>query len=373
MLMQKIGSFIFSFEKTDFFRNYRILGIRIRFPRVKKIVEAVRSLQSQQNAIAYQTQTATRGNLFLWANEKRFTAKEYEWFATQHFYEQAGFYPNLKNPQRFSEKTTWLKLYYRHRLYERITDKLEFKKYISEVLGDGWTVPLLGVWDDAADIDFARLPERFVLKITTGGGGKYGIYIVKDKAKIDEDQIRYMFNEWLQEWSKAYYHEVAEPKNITTRIIAEEYLEGENHELRDYKFLCFHGEPKAFWVDCDRFGEHRKNMYDMEGHLMDVSFIYPPCKERAQELLPRQFDKMVEIARKLSAPFPHIRVDFYEVDDRIYVGELTFHSAAGYSKWRPMKYDYLFGSYLDLSRLDAEGLANALIPNRGVHAPCSNV
>lgn len=348
---------------------YRILGIKIKVRSKKRmekqlarLAEQVAALQGALNAAAYQARSATRWNAFLWANEHRFTAKEYEWYVCQHFYEMTGYYPDLDNPRSFSEKISWLKLHYRHPLYERITDKYEFKEYVQEVLGEGWTIPLLGVWNRVEDIDFQALPDRFVLKSTTGGGGQYGIYVVKDKAEIDIDHIKYTFNDWIQEWMQAYYYEVAEPKHRETRIIAEEYMEDKDHQLKDYKFLCFHGEPKVMWIDSDRYNGHRRNVYDTEKRCLDVSIRYPNCPELAQELLPKHFDKMVELARKLAAPFPHIRVDFYEVDDKIYVGELTFHSEGGYPKITPREFDYRLGEYLDLSRLDKEALRNGLLP-----------
>lgn len=364
-MLKPILNFLFSRKITATHYQYRIFGIKIAFRSKKLMANSIRSLDERLQSVADLAKIATRWNLFFWENEDKFTAREYEWYVCQQFYEGTGYYPNLKNPRSFNEKLSWLKLHYEHPDAKRLQDKYEFKKYIAEVLGDGWTVPLLGVWDDAADIDFDSLPNKFVLKITTGGGGNYGIYVVRNKAELDRDRVRYMFNEWLQRWNIVGYFTLLPGRKATPRIIAEKYMEDASGQLRDYKFLCFHGEPKLMWIDSDRYNGHRRNLYDMEKNLLDVLFRFPHCIEDPDSLLPRQFDRMVELARKLSAPFPHMRVDFYEVDDKIYVGELTSYTAGACGNFIPREYDFELGECLDLNKVEKAHLEDGLIPLQG--------
>ena len=354
---------IFGIERGSNFYKLRLFGIGFKFRSKKLMSRRILQLEQRLGAAEYRARFATRGNAFLWSNEDKFTPEDYEWYVASHFYEQVGYYPNLKNPQTFAEKLCWLKLHYRHPDYNRICDKLEFKKYIAEKLGEGYTARLLGVWDDPADIDFDSLPQRFVLKITAGGGGQYGIKVVQDKEKLDRDEVRYRFNEWTRPWSKAHYYEVSGARNIRNRIIAEEYLEDEPgcKCLTDFKFTCFSGKPQFYWIDRERFGlKHRRNVYDCSGDRLPVSINYPNFNENIR---PQHLETMLELARRLSSGFPHIRVDFYEVSGRVYVGEMTFHSEAGNLVITPRIFDNKYGDILNINDLEHQRLFDCPGPN----------
>ena len=144
---------------------------------------------------------------------------------------------------------------------------------------------------------------------------------------------------------RAHYYEVAEPRNVSNRIIAEEYLEDSPGcaTLSDYKFLCFHGEPKLFWTDTDRYGIHTRAIYDMEGNRLPCALGRPFAAKIERK--PKNLSLMIELARILSNPFPHIRVDFYESNNRVFVGEMTFHNNGGYPKFRPKYWDNKLGGY----------------------------
>lgn len=353
----------FGIERGDSFYKLRLFGIGFKFRSKKLMSKRIQQLEQRLGAAEYNARSAARWNVFLWSNEEKFTAEDYEWYAASQFYEENGYYPNLKVPKTLSEKVVWLKLHYRHPDYIRICDKLEFKKYIVEKLGEGYTIPLLGVYEHCNDIDFDKLPQQFVLKITTGISGKYGNAIVKNKADIDKDYLRYIFHEWARRWLKAHYWVLEEPWDTPSRIIAEEYKEDEPGcgFLTDYKFLCFHGEPKLFWVDSGRYGEgHRRNVYDCEGNLQSYRIVYPNF---IPERKPRNLNIMLEIARKLSAPFPTVRVDFYEVDGKVYVGEMTFHSHAGHFRFDPLFWDSKFGELLCINDIERQYLFDCPGPN----------
>lgn len=354
---------LFGIEKSEYHRKLWFLGIGFKFRSKKLMSKKIQQLEQRLGTAEYNARSAARWNVFLWSNEGKFTAQDYEWYVASHFYEQVGYYPDLKNPQTLSEKLSWLKLHYRHPDYSRICDKLEFKKYIAEKLGEGCTARLLGVWDDPAEIDFDSLPQRFVLKITAGGGGTYGVKVVQDKEKLDRDEVRYLFHEWTRPWMKAHYYEVAEPRDIRNRIIAEEYLEDEPGcgYLTDYKFFCVHGEPQFYWVDVERYGSgHRRNVYDCSGNQLPVQINYPHFNE---DIKPHHLETMLELARRLSSGFSHIRVDFYESNERVYVGEMTFHSEGSNMVICPREFDSKWGEVLNIDEMERDELFDTPGPN----------
>src|SRR5690554_6695477 len=156
---------------------------------------------------------------------------------------------NLRNPKTFNEKLQWLKLYDRNPLYTNLVDKYKVREFISQTIGEEYLIPLLGVWDKFDEIDFGELPNKFVLKPNHTSGD---VFICKDKTKVNFDELRTKVNAWLE---REYYWEHREwpYKNIKPRIFAEKYMVDESGvELKDYKFFCFNGEPKALYVATDR-------------------------------------------------------------------------------------------------------------------------
>lgn len=303
----------------------------------------------------YNSLAAARRNIFLWQNDDLFSRQQKEWFIGSLFYEKLGYYPNLLNPQTFNEKLQRYKLDYHNDLMTTYIDKFTFKEQIQKDLGSGYVVPLLGVWDDVQKIDFDKLPQSFVLKTNNAGGGQYGIRIIKDKNNIDLNELRYIFNEWLQPWNSVYYHTLDWAyKNIKPLIIAEEYIETENGNLPDYKFLCYNGEPEYLWIDQNRFSNHTRNFYDMEKRLLDCEFMYSADKSFTNEL-PSSFEQMKEIAKQLSKPFPHVRVDFYEVAGKPMLSELTFYSESGFGKFTNKEWDYKLGEKFDINDIIKSG------------------
>lgn len=252
---------------------------------------------------------------------------------------------DLRNPQTFNEKLQWLKLNNRKTEYTTMVDKYEVKKYIAEKIGAEYVIPTLGVWDNFDDIDFDLLPNQFVLKCTHDSGG---LVICKDKNKFDTAKAREKMNKALTR--HFYYFGREWPyKAVKPRIIAEKYMVDESvSELRDYKFFCFGGVCKCLKVDFDRFIEHRANYYDPQGNLLDLGEkICPPNKEK-MIVLPDNKEKMLQLAEKLSTNIPFLRVDFYDVNGKIYFGELTFFPASGWGEFTDEKWDYKLGEWIKL-------------------------
>lgn len=253
---------------------------------------------------------------------------------------------DLNNPQTFCEKLQWLKLYNRKAEYTMMVDKLSVKKYVSDTIGSQYVIPILGIWNQPEDIDFESLPERFVLKTTNGGGGE-GVYICKDKSQLDKREAIKRMSHSLK--TDIYKTRVEWPyKNVVKRIFAEQYMEDESkNELKDYKVLCFNGEPKYIEVDSGRFGDHIRNIYDINWNLQPIAIGYKNDLSVHFER-PTRLKEMVEFARIFSAGIPFLRTDFYVVGERLFFGELTFFQRSGMTPFYPQELDLKLGEMIHL-------------------------
>jgi hypothetical protein len=247
---------------------------------------------------------------------------------------------NLDNPQTFNEKLQWLKLYDRKPEYTAMADKYEVRKFVAEKIGEEYLIPLLGVWDRFEDIDFNKLPNQFVLKCNHDSGS---VVICKDKNTFDLEAAKTKLNNSL---TQNYYYFAREwpYKNIKPRIIAEKYMVDESGvELKDYKMFCFNGEPKYIQVDFDRFIKHKRNIYDTEWNYIPVSVQYPTDPEKVINK-PSKLGEMLSLARILSKNIPHVRVDFYHIENAplILFAEFAFYNDAGFGKFGSL-WDRKFG------------------------------
>ncbi len=255
---------------------------------------------------------------------------------------------NLKNPVKYNDKIQWLKLYWRDPLATKCADKYKVREFISETIGDEYLNELIAVYDSVDEIDIQALPQSFVLKGTHGSG--YNI-ICKDKDKMNWKKEFKKMRRWLR---LSYYLEEREwvYKDIKPRIICEKYMEEANAEdLRDYKIFCFNGEPKLIQVDANRFNDHKRNYYDLDWNLLDISIDVPSDTETIIHP-PEKLSEMIELSKVLSKNFPHVRVDFYEVDQKIIFGELTFFHSSGFGQFNPPEYETEWGNYLELPKVN---------------------
>ncbi len=254
-----------------------------------------------------------------------------------------GKWISWQQPVAFTEKLQWLKLYSFDTKYTSIVDKVEVKKYVDQVLGEGYTTRTYATWDKVGDVDFDVLPNRFVLKCNHDSGT---IIVCEDKKKLDIKQTRLMLKKAL---STNYYWRGREKpyKDVSRKILAEEYIEHEG-DLVDYKFFCFGGTPKMVKIDYDRSTKHHANYYDIEMNLLPF-FKKSSQPEFTKEFhAPENYSKMVEIARILSTDIPFVRVDLYNVDGRIFFGEMTFFPSSGFEPLTDDYWDVKIGSWLHL-------------------------
>lgn len=260
---------------------------------------------------------------------------------------------SLKNPVRFNEKLQWYKLYYHDPLMTDCADKYKVRDYVKKKGLEEILVPLYGAYDNAEEIDFEALPDEFVIKTNNGAGSNTNI-ICTDKTKLNKNEARKEINSWLmkrtlkagREW--VYY-------NIEPKIISEKYLEDKDNPdegLIDYKFYCFNGKAAYVVVVTDVItdGLDKNGIFDLNFNQL------PYCRTGAEKITtkmekPKNFDRMCEIADKLSEEFPHVRVDLYNIKGEIFFGELTFYDNSGYQIFEPDEFDFILGELFTLNKM----------------------
>lgn len=254
---------------------------------------------------------------------------------------------NLKNPETFNEKINWLKIYDypNNELVIRCADKYLVREYLKEKKLSKYLVKLIGDWDSPDDIDFEKLPNKFVLKCNHGCG--YNV-ICSDKSKLNIDVTRQKLLKWMKEdfgvvSSEPHYSKVKK------KIICEEFLED---EILDYKFFCFKGEPKFFYIAQNIEGDFHNMQADFfyaDGSLADFSRTDHSHFEK-KPIIPANLDEMLDISRKLSKNFDFVRVDLFNVSGKIYFSELTFTPCAGFMPLSPKEKDYEFGNMINIEK-----------------------
>lgn len=273
-----------------------------------------------------------------------------EKYLKKMFKVKMGYSLDLSDPKTFSEKLQWLKLYDRKPEYTMMVDKYAVKQFVADKLGKEYVIPTYGVWDTYDDIDFSKLPNQFVLKCTHDSGG---IVIVKDKNNMDYTSARKKLNESL---ARDYYLMGREwpYKDVPRKIICEKYMEDSSTlELRDYKFYCFHGEPLYCQVISDRTTNETIDFFDMQWFHQEftgLSFPKHPYPHSVNQIqTPISLNNMIRAARILSETIPFVRIDFYEIQGKMYFGEITFFPASGFGVFEPEPINYKMGSLLTLS------------------------
>lgn len=280
--------------------------------------------------------------------QKYFTWLPDKFYVKLMFRLKMGYWPNLKNPQTFSEKLQWLKLYNRNPEYIMMVDKYAVKDYVAGIIGKEYIIPTIGVWNNIEAIEWDILPDKFVLK-TTYGGGSSGVVICKDKSSFDTNKaiaklkksMKQDIYRSLREWPY---------KEVPKRIIAEKYIEPSKHinDLLDYKFFCFNGNPKYCQVISGRGTKECVDFFDVkwnhqpvhEPRYLPFADVEPKC--------PSQFEKMWELAGLLAKGKPFSRIDFFNVGESVYFGEITLFPTSGMGGFDPEEWDDVFGSWIQL-------------------------
>lgn len=258
-----------------------------------------------------------------------------------------GYKLNLDNPQTFNEKLNWLKLNNRNPIYTQMADKYAVKSIVKDIIGEQYVVKNLGVWDKFDDIDFSKLPNKFVIKCTHDSSGAI---ICRDKNTFDFIQAKKQIDFVLK---MNYFYACREwpYKNIKPRVIVDELLDDHSgKELNDYKFWCFNGRPVYMYCTVKTKKDSIfENFYDMDFNVVNIDHNYPRRVPEFEK--PTDFEKMKELAAKLSKGNPFVRVDFFYIEGKIYFGEYTFYDWAGLQPFKNIEQDYEIGKLIDLKQV----------------------
>ena len=263
------------------------------------------------------------------------------------YYVRMGKKLNLNNPKTFNEKLQWLKLYDRKDIYNKMVDKYEVKKYIAEIIGEEYIIPTLGIYNKFDEINFDILPEQFVIKCTHDSGG---IVICDDKSHFDLEKAK---NKIKNSMKKNYFYDGREwpYKNIEPRIIIEKYMKDhKENDLFDYKIMCFNGIPKYTFVYSERFSETGVKATFFDNSWNELNFSRKFGKSDKMINKPLNHNKMLELSKKIASNIPFVRIDWYEVNGKLYFGEITFFPSSGFGKFEPEEWDMKLGNMIDLKR-----------------------
>ena len=264
-------------------------------------------------------------------------------FLSPLFKKRTGYEMNIENPKTFNEKIQWLKLHDRNPAYTQMVDKYAVKEWISQKIGEEYVIPTLGVYNTFDEIEFEKLPQQFVLKCTHDSGS---VVICEDKDKFDKKEVSEILKSklginyyWLgREWPY---------KNVQRRIIVEKYM-ASSCKMVDYKFMCFHGEPKMVFTCTERFERDglKVTFFDLDWNKLNFERYYHSSTKEIHR--PQNLKLMTELAARLSDGIPFVRVDFYEIEGHVYFGEMTFSPGGGMEEFRPVEWDYTLGSWIDI-------------------------
>ncbi len=266
----------------------------------------------------------------------------------QIWFKKMGYELDLDHPKDFNEKLQWYKLYYHHPNMTRCVDKVTFKDYVAEKLGEGYTAKLFRVWNSSDEVNFDGLPKQFVVKSNCQDNGKY-IAIVQDKTTFDfkalEREIKdYWFNPinlLINGFCSAYH-------NVKPKVFVEEYIDQKKETPDDCKLFCFNGEPKFCYMTKEHFrndkvdiSEHPYGFYDLNWNHLNIKYGEHQIYFDAQK--PKHLSEMILIARKLAHDFPFVRVDFFDAEAKVYLAELTFYPGGGLVKYDPPEFSENMG------------------------------
>ena len=278
------------------------------------------------------------------------------WHLKIQFKKHVGYPLDLENPITFNEKLQWLKIYDRNPLYTRMVDKYEAKEYVANLIGEKYIIPTLGVWNHFDEIDFDALPNQFVLKCTHDSGS---VVICRDKAIFDKEAARKKLE--LELGYNYFYGGGFEwpYKNVNPRIMAEQFIQevpvtdsnGESVDLTDYKLMCFNGKVKCSFTCTERHARTGLKVTFFDNNWERLPFTRHYLS--SDKIIPRpiNFEKMKELAEILAKNLPFARIDFYEIGEKVYFGEITLYPGCGFEEFSPRKWDERLGEWIDLPAL----------------------
>lgn len=270
-----------------------------------------------------------------------------KWYAKIRYWLTLDKWGDFENPQLFTEKIQYIKLYERTPIRKMAADRLKVRNYVSNIIGTSHLIPLFDTFNTLSRETWESLPEQFVLKANHGCG----------MVKVIHSKSDHTFNEIFdltEKWKKIDYYKVGHEwvyKGLSREIIAEKLLTNSQGRVpRDWKFFCFHGEVKIIQEDMDRYGNQpqRRNLYDRDFNKIDAELLYPANPQPSKK--PTLLGKSIKLAEALSKDFNFVRVDLYITNDQVYFGELTNYPGNGFIPFEPRSMEHKIGQMLDLNK-----------------------
>lgn len=253
---------------------------------------------------------------------------------------------NLKNPERFTEKIQWYKLYYKNKLMPMCSDKYTVREYVRSKGLENILNELYCVFERPKDINLSALPDKFVLKLSNASGANY---ICTDKSAADEDELKQLFKNYCRLVKADAGREWPYMKSKSV-IVAEKLLEDPTHyrnAVNDYKIFCFNGKPTYIICVSDRHTEHCNHLvYDTEWNKINAASEGADLSKDVPK--PENLPEMLDVAHRLSEDFPFARIDLYSLAGKTIFGEITFYPWSGYMEYKPDSFDFELGRHFSL-------------------------
>lgn len=287
------------------------------------------------------------GKAFVWLAEHGwFRGMDDEAYLKRFYRARMGKKLNLNPPETMNEKIQWLKLHDRNPEHVRLVDKFAVRAFVSETVGSQYLIELLGSWDNANEIDFSKLPQRFVLKCSHNSGG---VLVCRDKTRFDVKAAKKSLNRQLKQ---NYYAQGREwlYRDVPPRVLCEAFIGDADGTLPDdYKFFCFDGVARAVCVCTNRSEKHADYLFfDRDFNRFPVNEATANLPEDVAPPKPARFEEMRALAQKLSGGIKHVRVDLYDTKEGIRFGEMTFFDQSGFADDYVGDGDRIMGEFLKL-------------------------
>lgn len=274
-----------------------------------------------------------------------------KWEIIHAFKNSLGCRPNLNQPKSFNEKIQWLKLHDRKPMYTSLIDKFQAKQIVANIIGEEHIIPtLLGPFYDVNEVPWDNLPNQCVIKCNHDAAS---VIFCQNRKDLNVKNAKTKLSACL---NRNYYHYVGKQwgyKDINPCIFVEQLMKnGDKAVLEDYKFMMFNGKCRCIFTCSDRYSKEgmKLNFYSPDWQLLPFTRSYPNTSVPLSP--PKQLSKMLEIAEKLAAYVnnPFVRVDLYEINAMVYFSELTFYPGGGLEAFQPIEWDYILGSWIDLTK-----------------------
>ena len=313
-------------------------------------MEKYRKLISFLKSIKYHGEV---GYWVYWFLFKTRTLMKYKIFSDEYnvkreYKKKIGKVLHLQNPCMLNEKIQWLKLYVRDDFHTICADKYSVRDWIKNEFGEKYLVPLVLHTDNWRDITLSCIPDYPCIIKANHTCGTY--HIIRDKNKIDIKKIRTDCRCWLA-WNYYATSQEWQYKNIKRKILIEKLLlTNDGHLPNDYKLHYINGVLKFIYVSIDREGCNSRNIYTPDWELLPFSWVSKDTKNVIGEDIPAPatLALMKDFGHRVATKFKYVRVDFYDVDGRLYFGEITLHHGSGYDVFTPSEYDLFYGNQLQL-------------------------